>query len=415
MKILWIFLLLIYTGSMAQTNTDTTRTVDSAFIYLTGTYTLYNPAKAFALYMQRAVNGEAKAMNATGLLYAKGMGTDSNFASAVYWLKQATANGYTKAYTNLGMVYKHRAADSTDFKTAFQYFDTAFQLGDTSAYFAKGYMLYKGLGCNQSYAAALVLFEQAANAGRADAMYFAGLCFRNGYGVAANADSATYYINLSAQHGYIYALAAIAAAHAADSSSSGNTGGRGINRNSIGNKAKPKLPAIATTEMPDASNIYQKIPPQSVPDMSGIYEGNLIKYDYSGKKILKQTRLKLNVYKFGNTLQGDWIENDSIYISLSAKETSKELVFGNMQYPKEKLNTKILKTKGGDNTVWFKSARMHTEQKGDSIYLCGNLLLFDNSYNEPDKPVYLKLLQTQKGGVPITMNKPSEYINPIKL
>ena len=277
-------------------------------------------------------------------------------------------------------------------------------------------MLYKGLGCTQDYAGALLLFEQAAAAGRADAMYFAGLCFRNGYGVSANADSATYYINLSAQHGYPYALSAITAAITADSNHATTIAtGRSINRN-FNSKTKPSLPAIAITLIPDAENGYQKISPQPIPDISGIYEGTLVKYDYSGKKILQQTRLKLNVYKSGKTILGSWIENDSIYMSFSAKENNKELVFDNMSYPSGKLKTNNVKTTNDeDNTIWFRSVRLHTQQRGDSVWLCGNLVLFNNSYNEPEKPVYLQLLQTQKGGIPVTRSKSMDFVNPIKL
>ena len=367
MKLILIFLILVSMVGSAQTTIDTTGKVDSAFIYLTGVYKNYQPKKAFALFMQRALNGEAKAMNAVGLQYAKGLGVDSNFTSATYWLKQAATNGYTKAFVNIGMLYKHRLADSTDLDTAYRYFDTALKFVDTSAWFAKGYMLYKGLGCGQDYGAALTLFRNAANAGRADGMYFSGLCFKNGYGIAANADSATYFINQSAMKGYKNALAEIAQARGNDSTTI-TTGARSRNRGMMNNTAV-KNAQIATTEIPDATNSFKRIEAQALPNLSGIYEGTFVQYDYSGKKVIRQATLKLNIYSFANKLYGEWIENDSIIIPINALQTAKGLEFDNMSYTKEKVNSKKRKV------ILFKTARFRTEQRGADFYLCGNLIL----------------------------------------
>ncbi len=93
-------------------------------------------------------------------------------------------------------------------------------------------------------------------------------------------------------------------------------------------------------------------------------------------------------------------------------QTDKGIVFENMQYASGKLNTKYLKTKLR-SAILFKSARLKAELRGDSFYLCGNLILFDNYNNEPDKPIYLELMQKQKGGIPIAIYNQDNIVNPL--
>lgn len=127
------FVALCETNATAQTNNSSqvpptgVQGADSAAMYLTGTFKAYNPQKAFQIYLQRAANGNAKAMNAVAMHYTKGLGVDSNFNLAVYWFTQAATNGYTKALVNLGMLYKHNATDSVGYANACNYFNQALQ------------------------------------------------------------------------------------------------------------------------------------------------------------------------------------------------------------------------------------------------------------------------------------------------
>lgn len=385
-----IIILFIATQSFTQTGAATNPPLgaDSASIYLTGTFKKYNPQKAFALYKQRADTGEAKAMNAVALMYTKGLGVDSSFGNAIYWYIKAAQNGYAKALVNIGMLYKHKATDSVGYAHACSYYSQAVQAQEQSAYFALGYMYYKGLGCTQSYTNALNLFKQGLTYNRPDCMYFIGLCYKFGYGVTANADSAERYLDKAALLGYTQANNYFA--NTTPTGIASRTTNRGVNSSSPlsnwrGSGGEAEKQEIRNDE-------FRYIPKSQTPiQIIGTYTGFLTQYDYSGKQIIAQIPLTIELFKQSNSIiTGNFILDNNQAIKLQAIQQGNQLLFSQTALTQQQQTTR---NKKRETKFLFKSATLQQISKADTSYLNGTINLFNSYTNETDKPISISLKQ----------------------
>lgn len=367
-----LLLLFITTNAIAQTDT-TKQPLDSATMYLTGTFTKYNPQRAFQINLQNANDGNAKAMNAVAIQYMKGLGVDSSFNLAVYWFNQAAINGYTKSLVNLGMLYKHQASDSLGYSIACNYFNQAIQANEPSALFAQGYMLYKGLGCTQSYTSALALFNQGIALNQSSCMYFKGLCYKFGYGVAVDADSANYYIDTAAKLGYKQANAELY----------NNNINSFAARNSTPNNKTATTPNTKRTK-DEFINIQKN---NNQIKLNGKYKGEILQYDYSGKKLITQFPITLDVSTKNNLVNGYLQFNNSQAIELKAIQQDNQLIFSQTTIQQSTPNTTR------QTALVFKTAQLSIETKNDTNYLTGTLQLFNTYTHETYKPINIKLSQ----------------------
>jgi uncharacterized protein len=375
LKLYAIILFFLISTEVASQSAE--QPVDSAMLYLTGTFRKYDPQKAFSIFMQRAQNGDAKAMNAIGMQYAKGLGVDSSFSSASLWFLNAANNGYSKAWVNLGMLYKRLGCDSINYSIACSYFDSALLKNEPSAFFAKGYMHYKGLGCQQSYTEALRLFRQGVEYQRSECMYFVGLSFKHGYGVTPNSDSATFYIDKAARLGYNQANRELAN-NIADS----NAMARGTSTRSKVQISEPKLAKEQYTK-PNNSNQYLHL--------NGSYEGYLTQYDYSGKFIIGRTSVKLQLHGIGNRVCGNFKVGNNESIEILATQIGNQLNFSPVSYihALEKARRKKIK-------LLLKSSNLEYVVKEGTLYLKGNLQLYNSYTRELEKPISIELTQSNK-------------------
>lgn len=389
-----IIILFIATQSFTQTGAATNPPLgaDSASIYLTGTFKKYNPQKAFALYKQRADTGEAKAMNAVALMYTKGLGVDSSFSNAIYWYIKAAQNGYAKALVNIGMLYKHKATDSVGYAHACSYYSQAVQAQEPSAYFALGYMYYKGLGCTQSYTNALNLFKQGLAYNRPDCMYFIGLCYKFGYGVTANADSAERYLDKAALLGYTQANNYFA--NTTPTGIASRTTNRGVNSSSPLSNWRG---AGGEAEKQETKNDeFRYIPKSQTPiQIIGTYTGFLTQYDYSGKQIIAQIPLTIELFKQSNSIiTGNFILDNNQVIKLQAIQQGNQLLFSQTALTQQQQTTRNRKR---ETKFVFKTAQLQLIEpslgnKGsDTSILKGNIQLFNTYTNETDKPISITL------------------------
>jgi uncharacterized protein len=363
--------------------------IDTAMLYLTGTFKKYNPSKAFTLFLQRANLGEAKAMNAVALQYAKGLGVDSNFNLAVFWFKKAAANGYSKALVNLGMLYKNMATDSASYSIAFSYFNQALQANEPSAYFAQGYMHYKGLGCTQSYTTALHLFDQGIANNQPNCMYFKGLCYKFGYGILTNIDSANFYIDSAAQLGYKQANAQMFANNTNTSKS--------IKQNIASN-------ILPTTQFIPISKSQTSIV------LSGTFTGTITQYDYSGKTVVNHIPATLQLSTQNNALQGSWQLGNNAPIGLQGILQGNQILFTHTNI-NGNATTKYSNKK---EQLFFKNATLQIKHQNDSSYITGSLQLYNNYTHETDKPINISLVQlkNKQQATPLNSNI-NIYPNPV--
>ena len=321
------------------------------------------------------------------------MGVDSNLTLAVYWFNQAATNNYTKALVNLGMLYKHKAFDSAGYSIACNYFNQALQVNEPSALFAQGYMLYKGLGCTQSYTSALALFNQGIALNQASCMYFKGLCYKFGYGVTSNTDTANYYINKAALLGYKQSNAELA---------NSNTAAR--TRNVIARNeanSNPKFQANEFEHIQKTNNIIK---------FNGTFVGNLNQFDYSGKKLVAQIPITLNISPQQNKLTGTIQLNNNKPINLQAIQQGNQLIFSQTTFAASAPLHSLRETK-----LIFKTAQLAIETKNDTNYLTGSLQLFNTRTHETEKPINIKLSQhviARNEAISQTPNNVSVFPNP---
>ncbi|MGB8313785.1 MAG: tetratricopeptide repeat protein, partial [Aestuariivirga sp.] len=79
--------------------------------------------KALKLVQPLAEQGDAKAQNLIGLIYADGKGVPQDFAEAVKWYRKAADQGYAGAQNNLGLMYLKGRGVPQDYVQAYVWFD----------------------------------------------------------------------------------------------------------------------------------------------------------------------------------------------------------------------------------------------------------------------------------------------------
>jgi TPR repeat protein len=382
-------------------------TILQARLYLTGNGRPRNEAKAMELYQQCAAQGSAKAMNAIGILYNEGIGVVRDAKEAKAWFTKAGKADYAQGWYNLGMSYKDARGEEQDFAEAFRYFSKAAAMDDEQSVYAKGYMLYKGLGTTQNYAQAAAFFSRGAALGMPNSMYFLGLCYRNGYGVPADAEKAKYWLGKAAAKGYQMAAEELDSKDAENSNQA----------------AKALAQQLKVAAGPQAANLneYRQVA-HSIPAnaIEGVYEGHLIKYDWSGQHAIHSATLKLTIGYADGKLIGTWAENDSVQVPFQATLTRSALVFQNTQSSFTDHYSPFIPV-----AYDFENAKLQWLQKGENVYLYGNVQLFSPERNEPQKPLYVSLTKvagkggnsnlisfTNEDGGPLLPNSLAAYPNP---
>ena len=335
--------------------------------YLDGFKREYNPQKAIALFKQGAAAGDARCMNALGLIYNGGKGVETNKVEALAWFKLAANAGYANAWLNLGNMYKYGQGTDLNFDSAYLcYANAAAQ--NLTAKCSQAYMLYKGLGCTQNYTQAVELFTQCAQAGNASAMFMLGMAYASGYGVTADTAKMRYWICRADTFGYTY---------------------------NFFNNTTDTLPSqvnatVATAAAKDSASVPARFKKQkhnnsaALPD--GQYCGYLTRYDWSGLQCLSKTPVTLALTTKGKKTHITWVNADSSIIKLTGQLTDSALVFNNTllkTHDRYKVNRPM--------DTELRSATLAFTQNDSAIYLAGNLRFWLTELNEPDRPAYLSL------------------------
>ena len=407
------FALLLLLGSMQGYSQETPNS-NKALLYarfqLMKGYKDYNPQAALATYQQLATEGNAEAMNGLGLIYSQGLGVEPNETLALDWFAKAGLAGYPKAFFNLGLLYKNGVGSTKDLPKALDYFQKAAQNGYKEAYYswammhkkgsgtkqnetlafeifkegadkgignclyAQGYMHYKGLGTKQDYAAAIVLFEKGIEKNNAGAMYMLGLCYRNGYGIEKEETKGLYWLQKAAALDYKPAEIELSEAQP---------------ENATPNQTKTESTPIAEVE-----NAPIEIPKKikkvkhniTKDDISGLYTGHMLRYDWSGQNVISQTPITLNLDQEDVNLTGIWAEKDGDSIAFTAELKEKMIAFKN-----SKIDRVEHFYKDSPKQYAFRNAKLQVIETTEDVYIVGNLQLYDTKEEENEKPMYLIL------------------------
>lgn len=405
--------LLLLLGSMhgfSQENSNLNKELLQARLQLLEGYKDYNPQAALATYQRQAAQGNAEAMNGLGLIYSRGMGVAVNETLALEWFTYAGQNGYPKAYYNLAKLYEAGVGVPKDLPKALDYFKKAAQGGCNEAYYecgvmhkkglgtdqnevialtvfeegakkgsgaclyAQGYMNYKGLGTKQNYAVAIQLFEKAIEKNNSGAMYMLGLCYRNGYGIEKNEIKGNYWLKKSADLGYKSAEIELS-----------ETLPENANANQTKTESTPIVEVEnAPIEAPKKlKKVKQKI---TKGDISGVYTGHLLRYDWSGQNVISKTIITVSFDQDNKKLTGIWSEKEGDSIAFNATIKQKMIDF-----EKSKIERIEHFSKNNPKKYEFREAKLQVIENQEDVYIVGNLQLYDIREHENEKPMYIIL------------------------
>lgn len=336
----------------------------------------YNPDNAFAIYQQYARKGNAQAMNGLANLYNNGLGTSVNEKEALNWYQKAAEAGYANAWFNWGSMYKAGIGTPQDFEKAYEIFSKGAALNIGLCLYAQGYMLYKGFGVAQNYQQAAMLFKKGAAVRNVASYFMLGLCYRNGYGIAQNTDSARYYLSQAAARKDSRAIKELKSLTPENSPTA------------LVEPPQPPAKLAAPIKLKAGfKKTNQNLAKNAT--IGGEYEGYIIKFDWSGKHIISQSRLRLNLEQKNRQLFGQWEEEGQDPVYLNAKITDTALVFSHTQqaqtdhYHRDK---KLL--------LQFKKGYLSVVQSADTIYLSGHIEVYSPKAKEPEKPRLMMLVRT---------------------
>ena len=85
-------------------------------------YQQHDYATALHVWQPLADQGDAKAQNNLGILYAHGQGVTQDYAEAVRWYRKAADQGLGIAQGNLGAMYANGQGVSRDYAEALKWF-----------------------------------------------------------------------------------------------------------------------------------------------------------------------------------------------------------------------------------------------------------------------------------------------------
>lgn len=324
--------------------------------------------EAFAIIKNEAKLGEnPEICNYLGLAYMYGCGVKGDSVMAVKYLESAAERGIGGAYHNLGMMYKYsKCGVHQDMYKAYEYFCKGAKHNNTYCMYDKAYMLYKGLGCKQDYKAAGDLFYAAAMDHHNPSLYMLGLCYRNGYGVEADSVMAFTCQRKAAAFGNRDAK-------------------EELERPYPENYLKEEVNSFDTVLHDGVPDIYEGVNDMTM--LSGQYHGFLLMYDWSGKYILEEKPLTMNVKSNdGSFATGTFVfDNDTVPFSSTLTSNGKMTFTEGKMEKEERYEGKAKVKYRIDNAivdVWQNNVR-------------GRLNLYSLKAQEPERPMYFELYHSK--------------------
>lgn len=144
-------------------------------------YDLGNYEDAFALYLQAAEAGDAKAIYNVGALYARGEGVEEDDLTALEWFKKAAEMDYPDALNTIGNAYSFgNYGLQIDYGASFSYYLRSAQLGNAKGMFTIGNMYDRGVGVAENKELAVQWYQKASMLGNGSATYNLASKYLNG-------------------------------------------------------------------------------------------------------------------------------------------------------------------------------------------------------------------------------------------
>lgn len=307
---------------------------------------------------------DAFTLNVLSIAYLHGLGTEPDTAKAVAYMEESGANGYKMAYHNLGMYYKYLEPSKQDFVKAYEAFRKGAEAGSPSCCYNVGFMLYKGLGCRQDYAEAASLFSQAADKGHIPSLFMLGLCYRNGYGVERDEERAHFYLERAATYDYRDAM-------------------EEMQKEAPENDPNKHFMNIdETMEIPATMPDIEPYVPKNTGSLAGKYQGVLVTYDWSGRYVISERPLTVDMREDKGHLDGLWLHgNDTVCFNADVTER------GELEFDSTEVVLYDRYSPGRRQLYRFDKADVCCTDD----YISGQLRLYSMEEREPERPMYLCL------------------------
>lgn len=257
--------------------------------YLNGINTDVDYEKAELIFRKLSDMNYAPAMNRLAGMYRQGFGVEVNKDSAIALYTRAMNLKNGKATYNLAMMYKMGEGVDIDYEKAVELYQKSYDLGyKKKTVYGLGYMSYKGLGTEQDYKKAYNYFLEGDSSGNASCQYFAGLCLVAGNGVAKDIEKGKEYIEKAMMNG-----SELAAWFIADDRIK-NYETQGVAFRSAGEKPR-----------------YRNVKNTARKELGGVWNGKIVRYDWSGKKVVEEKPLSLQLDFNNDRLSGTWTQEDT--------------------------------------------------------------------------------------------------------
>lgn len=136
---------------------------------IAGTGAKVDYKEALKWFTKAAEQGDGRACNEIGLIYANGWDVRKDPKEAFKWFHESAKHGIAPGMNNLGRLYELGYGTRKNFGEAFKWYRKAAEAGHAEAQVNLGTMYLKGLGVTEDRKQALDWYRKAAEKGNAEA------------------------------------------------------------------------------------------------------------------------------------------------------------------------------------------------------------------------------------------------------
>lgn len=336
-----------------------------AYRHLHGINTDVSTEDAAEIYKYLARKGDIDGMRELGRLYLYGIGVERNCRYAGRLLKRAAECGDAKAMCLLAQMYQQALGFKQNYEKAYYWYNMAAKKGYGRGYYGAGYMLYKGLGVKQDYAMAEKYFLKGSERGNASCDYMLGGLYMSGYNGAPDYTKAEKHLSRAAREGHGWTLDMIKY-NVMDS----------LKQARMRRMVMPMMMAddTAPRTMADVDSLIAELP---VDTLAGGWTGTVYTCDWSGREILKEEPITINITPQDTLFVAEWTWGDND---------------GGAFAPTERRGSSWCITKPGDNEEGRKWViRSVAFGLSDANTLCARLRCINMKHYEKRKPAFAVL------------------------
>lgn len=252
------------------------------------------PETAAKMYAALAHQGYAPAKTKLGQIFLNGNLGKKNSKKAFELFSEAAGENEPTALYELGRMCQFGIYAPRDYSKAMAYYRQALIFGNTRAYYNVGYLYYKGLGVEQDYAKAEEYLLKGADKGSPACAYLLACYYASDCSGEPDRKKAEHYMSLAAKGGHGFAQ------HAAVSGVLDSIFHQSQKR--IRARAKNKgMKRVPRTAYAPVTNL-----------LTGTWKGTLYTYDWSGKNVLEERRVEMDITADGDSLLVQWNDENAL-------------------------------------------------------------------------------------------------------